>query len=59
MQRLWTVDADANKEMVMPEKFTPLIIEQDTVRLDGIADHHAWPAILFLQSQSFFEKIKP
>ena len=42
---------------MLPEKFAPLVIQQGTVRLDGVMDHHARPAILFLKVKSLFEKI--
>jgi hypothetical protein len=53
----WSSDTDTNSKPVFPEKIAPLVVQQDSIRLDGVMDHHAGPAIVFLNEHSLFKKI--
>jgi len=58
MKPLWTIDADANKEMILGEKFAPSVIEQGAVGLDGVSDNHTRLLVFLLQGKRFFKEIK-
>ncbi len=53
------VQADPDQETVRGKKFRPFIVDEDTVRLDGIGDDLVGSAVFFLYIHRLLEKIKP
>jgi hypothetical protein len=53
-----SIDTNTNEEPVFPEKFAPIVVQQDSIRLDGVMDHHAGPAIFLLKEDRFLKEIQ-
>ena len=58
MQFARTIDAYANQEIVCFKKFTPLITEQRTIRLNRILKSHSGAPVLVLKLNSASEKVE-
>lgn len=53
------VTAQPHQEVVLLEEFTPLVVEQDAVGLEGVLHHLVGPAVLLDQFDSLAEELHP
>ena len=54
-----SVQGQANEKMIFSQKLTPLLVQQDTIGLEGIGHCEAGTGVLFLQLHHFLEEIQP
>src|SRR5690606_7050022 len=58
VQLFWAVETDSHEKVLFVKKFTPLVIQERAVSLEGVAHHNSGRSIFFLQLHSLAEKVQ-